>query len=137
MANALVAKGITVTFSGFSADLIDIDGPGFERESIDITHQGSGSWREKVPSPFANGKPIVLTVAYNGSLNGPSLITANPDPLSTLTLTLPVPRGLTNGAQHSVLAFITDISPTGSLGEKMTAQVTFEPTGEPTFTAAS
>lgn len=131
--NSLLATGITVTFSDLTADLVDIDGPSFLREFVDVTHQASGSWKEFKASPFSEGDEITLTMSLNGTVNGITLITSA---AGTLAITMPTPVGGTSGAAWSMTASVTGFRQSGQLGQKMPLEVTFKPTGTPSFTAA-
>lgn len=132
--NSLIAAGITVSFSDLTADLVDIDGPSFTRETVDVTHQSSGSWKEFKASPFVEGEDITLTMSLNGTVNPITLITGS---VNTLGITMPTPVGGTSGAVWATSAVVTGVKQAGQLGQKMTLEVTFKPTGTPSFTAAT
>lgn len=133
-ASAQLAKGITVTFSNFSGDLIDADFINLTRPGVDVTHQGSGNYREMLAGAFIENKPVNLTISYYGTINVETIMTTG---TSTLLITYPVPSGLTNGASHSVSAFCSNAKVTGKLGDKITGEFEFTPTGAPTFSVAS
>ncbi len=43
--DAAISTGITMTFSGFVFELLDVNGGNFTREVYDVTHQGTTDWR--------------------------------------------------------------------------------------------
>lgn len=131
---AQIAKGITVSFANLVGDLVDIDDCNFERPSVDVTHQQSGDFREKLEGAFIDQMPIVLVMAYHYSVNPVTLISSA---ASSLVVTYPVPSGLTNGAVSTVNAFCTKVARAGKLGEKSVFNVEITPKGTPSHTAAS
>ena len=131
---AQLAKGITVSFSNLTGDLIDIDDAMYERGSVDVTHQASGSYREKLEGAFADQLPITLVLSFHYSVNPTTLITAS---ASTFLVTFPTPSGLTNPPTLSVSAFCSKVGRSSKLGEKIVLNVEITPKGEPTYTPAS
>lgn len=131
---AQIAKGITVSFANLTGDLVDIDDCNYERPKVDVTHQASGDYREYLEGAFVDQMPVVLTMAYHYLVNPVTLIASA---ASTLTVTFPVPSGLTNGAVLSVTAFVTKVARSGKLGEKTVFNVEIQPKGTPSFTPAS
>lgn len=130
----IVSKGLTVSFSDFSARITDMDGPNLTRAAIDTTHQGTSTYREFIPSPFVDQDEISVTCQWNGALNQKTLIEGA---VGTLSITFPAPSDATSGASWSVSAFVTAVGPTQTLGELVTGTITFKPTGSPSFSAAS
>lgn len=129
---SIISKGFTFTLSNFSAKLMDIDGPGVNREALDITHQATTSFKEKTPSPFVDGEPINIKFQSNDTDNFATIITAS---AATFTLTYPIAIGRTTAASWAVTAFCTSIKQTGALGQIISGDITVTPSGVPTFTA--
>ncbi len=129
---SIVSKGFTISLSSFTGKLMDIDGPGLNREALDITHQGTSTYKEKTPSPFVEGEPINIKFQSNDSDSFATLITAS---ATTVTLTYPIAIGRTTAATWAVSAFLTSIKQTGALGQIIMGDATLTTTGTPTFTA--
>lgn len=132
---ALIAAGMNVSFADFSAEILDINGYGATRQAVDCTHQNSPNyWEESKPSPYKKAATITISCAFGGSFDPKTLIGGA---ASTLTITEPIPDGGTAGATWACTAFVTSVTKTGQRGQRMTADVVFELSGEPVFTAGT
>lgn len=129
---SIISKGFSFTLSNFTGKLMDIDGPGVNREALDITHQGTTAFREKTPSPFVEGEPISIKFQSNDSDNFATISTAS---AASFVLTYPIAIGRTTAASWSVTAFCTSIKQTGALGQVITGDLVMTTSGTPTFTA--
>ncbi len=59
--------GTTITFgtSGFTGEIVTIDGPNGTRAAIDGTHLGSTNYKTFTPSGLVDGGEVSLNVHYN------------------------------------------------------------------------
>lgn len=132
---ALISHGMSVSFSGFAAEIVDIQAyGGAQREAVDVTHQGSGNYMQFKPAPIVSSTDVTITCAFYGSQNPDTLIRGA---AGTLTITEPIPDGLSNGATYAATAFITAIQPSATHKAKIATNVTWKITGGWTFTPAS
>lgn len=129
-----LAKGITVAYSTMVSKLIDIKPMELSRPFVKVTHQASGSYEEMIAGAFIENKPITMTLQYLGTENYQTLMELAP---TTLTVTLPVPSGYTNGATIANTAGMSNFSSPYKLADLMVVDVEFTPTGGPTYTIAS
>lgn len=136
-----IGTGISIVFgtSGFTAQVLDVKGPGFKRESIDTSHMGTAAPgagqignRTAMPGDLVEVSELTLEVHLNPSTRPP--IHAAPE---TITITFPVPVGLTNPATWVFSGFVTGYDPSMPLEGKMVATLVVKPTGPVTVTAAS
>jgi len=115
--------GTTITFgtSGFSANLISVDGPGLERGSIDITHMGTSNAMAYIAQALYDVGEISVTFEFNG---------ADSPPISGATETITIDwAGATGSGSWSFSAFCTGYRPGASIGERMQATMTLKATG--------
>ena len=129
-----VGTGTTITFgtSGFSARVSSIDGPSMSRTTVETTHLATSQWRTHMPGDLADLGEITLTVHHDPSLTPPIRQAAE-----TVTITFPVPSGLTNPATCVFTAMCIGYSASIAIDELMTASMTLKGSGAPTITAAS
>lgn len=131
---AQLAKGITVSFSTMASKLLDIKPGDWSRPGVKVTHQASGTYEEMIAGAFIENKPITMTVQYLATENYQTLMELA---ATTLTITLPVPSGYTNGATIANTAWISNMSQAYKLADVMVIDLEFTPTGGPTYTVAS
>ena len=126
--------GVAIVFatSGFSARLQSVDGPNMSRESINTTHMGTTTALTFMPADLVDSGDLTLTFHFDPSLTPPINAAAE-----TVTITWPVPAGLSAGATWVASAFMTGYQPGAQIGELMTAQATLKISGAITITAAS
>ena len=136
-----IGTGIAIVFgtSGFTAQVLDVGGPGFSREAIDTSHMGTAAPgvnvlgnRTKMPVDLVDVGPLTLEVHFNPSSKPPLHAVAE-----TITITFPVPAGLTNPATWVFSGFVTKYDPKMPLENKMTATLEVAVNGGVTVTAAS
>ncbi len=129
-----VGTGTSITFgtSGFSARVASIDGPGFSRTSVETTHLSTTGNRTHMPGDLVERGELTLSVHHDPSLTPPIAAAAE-----TITITWPIPSGLTNAATWVFSAFCTGYSPSVAIDELMTASLTLKISGGVTITAAS
>ena len=124
-----IGHGATITFSGFTAEYQEIDGPSIERDAVETTHMTStGGYRTFMPGMIDMGE-VTCQVNFDPNTNPPQAGAAG-----TLTITWPVPEGGSTGAQWSCSAFVTGYKPTAPVDDRMTAEITWKLTSVPTFT---
>jgi len=120
-----VATGITVSLSGLSGDLLDVNHGGESCDMVDVTHQTSTeAWREFL-SGLKDGGEVTLTIAYAAG-SGPDM-PATGSAASTLTVTFP------NAPTFTADVFVSGKGFTASLGTKIVQDVTVKITGKPTW----
>lgn len=126
--------GVAIAFAttGFSARLQSVDGPSMSRPAIETTHMGTTTGKTFMPGDLPDYGEITLTVHHDPSLTPPINSAAE-----TVTMTWPIPAGLTTGAIWAGTAFMTGYTPGASIGELMTAQVTLKISGLLSITAAA
>ncbi len=131
-----VGTGTTISFgtSGFSAYILEVGGPGISREVVDTTHMGTTGGKTYRPGDLYDGGELSLSVAFDGSISPPMLAGEQPE---TITVTWPIPAGLSTGAIWSFSGFMSNYTPTSPIEDKMTASVTVKVTGSITLTAAA
>lgn len=136
-----IGTGISIVFgtSGFTAQVLDVGGPGFKREAIDIAHMGTAAPgagvmgnRPKMPGDLVDVTELTLEVHFNPSTRPPIHSVAE-----TITITFAVPAGLTNPATWVFSGFVTGWDPKMPLEGKMTATLVLAVNGGVTVTAAS
>ena len=129
-----VGTGTSITFgtSGFSARVASIDGPGFSRTSVETTHLSTTGNRTHMPGDLVERGELTLSVHHDPSLTPPIRQAAE-----TVTITFPVPSGLTNPATCVFTAMCIGYSASIAIDELMTASMTLKGSGAPTITAAS
>lgn len=99
-----VGDGTTVAFgtSGFTANIISVNGPSPTRQSIDQSHLGSSGWKTFLASGLVDGGEMSMTIQYDPTVSIPISAVAETvtiDPAgtgSTLSFT-----GFLTGATHS------------------------------------
>ena len=125
MAEMFEPMGTTITFdSGFLAQILDITGPDISRGDINISHFGTTDWHEFIPTALADGGELSCTIGFFPGTAPPIL---NAKEQVTITFT--------DSATTSwvFMGFMTGYSPTGTIGDKMTADVTIKASGEVAF----
>lgn len=131
---ALIGTSTTITFgtSGWTGEIASVDGPNETREAIDTTHLGTTGNRTFTPATLVDSGEVSLTCWYDPD---------EPPPIDgaaeTITITWPVPSGLSNGATAEFTGFITSVGRTTPLEEKIEGSITIKASGDITFTDAS
>ena len=116
-----IAVGIVVEFetTAYTFDLIDIQPVSFHRDALDDTHQGSpAGWLEFCPS--GNIDPGEMTVT---GVFAPGEFPPIDQPVEYVTITFP------DGDTFRFQGFMTDYTPSASLGEKLTFDATIKISG--------
>ncbi len=130
-----VGTGATITFgtSGFSASIISMEWGGLTREDVDTTHLGTTTAMTYIPGDLYDPGDLTITFQYDPDTQAP--ITAAAE---TITITYPIPSGLSSGATHAGTGYINSFTP-GSLtvDELMEAEAVVKFSGAISFVDAS
>lgn len=126
--------GVSISFSsGFIALIRGVRISNYNRDPIETTHASSTSgWRTFIPSDLKGGQQIEVDMLFKPDATPP--IT---DAAETVTLTFPVPSGLSNGATLASSGFLVAFGNEVPYDGVMTATATIQLTGAPTWTDAS
>ena len=126
MASPLVGTGTTITFgtSGFSANIMSVDGPGITREAIETTHMGTTTAKTFIPADLIDGGEMSFTMQFDGALDPPTDAAAE-----TITIDW---GGAGTGEKWTFSGFMTGFNPSSPLEELMTASATLKVTGDVT-----
>ena len=129
-----IGTGASVTFgtSGFSASIESINHNDISREAVNSSHLGTTNYHTFIPTDLTDPGEMELEIQHDPDeqlpINGAA---------ETITITYPVPSGLTNGATHQFSGFLTNYSISTPLEDKMMATITVKASGTITFTDAS
>ena len=125
-----LGHGTTISFSGFSAEVTDLDISGVTREALDVSNLSTDTWMEFVPGGLVN--PGTSNISFNFETGVIPPITSTT--ATTITITFPTDPGGNTGGTLVCDGFITDYSVTidGTI-RKATAVIKW--TGEMTWTA--
>jgi hypothetical protein len=115
MANE-VGTGTTVTFSGVTYDVLDVNFDGWEVPVIDFTHMGSSNTEQKA-GDLVNFGGVTVTVLFDGADGLPPVGTS-----ATLTID---PTTATGSYSFSGAAFLQSISIQVPLEDRMTADLRY------------
>jgi hypothetical protein len=126
--------GSSITFqSGFFAQFRVIEELGSMRESIETTHNASTSgWATFIPSDIKKMKRCRVQMLFNPDDTPPIDQAAE-----TVTITLPVPAGSSNGATVVASGFMTDATASIPYDDLMTMACELQLSGVPVWTDAS
>jgi hypothetical protein len=121
--NAADGHGLTMTFSGFSANIISLSGPNLARESIEKTHMGTVDWKEFMPADLADAGEVTVECEF-----APDAL----PPIHGATGALAITWGSPEADVWTCDAFMTGFQVNaGETGARMTASATFKLTGDP------
>jgi len=120
-----VSKGIVVTFTGLTGQLIDIDTGGDTADIVDVTHQESANEWKEFKSAFKEGGDVTLLLHFDPDATAPA-------PGATGTLVIAWPSGSTK--KFSASAIVKKVAEVkASLGAKISHGITFKITGAPNW----
>ena len=130
MSTAVDGFGTTVVFatSGFTANLLSVDGPGVERAAINSSHMATASsYMTYIPAKLSDGGSVDIEFEFNG---------ADAPPITAAAETITIDwAGDTGDGEYSFTGFMTNYSPSASVGERMTATATLKVSGVVSYTA--
>lgn len=121
---AQLGTGTTITMSGFTANIISVDGPSMSRESVQTSHMATTNYHTFIPASLVDGGELTLEVEHESTTAVP--ITNSP---TTVTIVW----GGTAGTSWSFTGFMTGYTPNAAIDERMTASVTVKVAGEITI----
>ncbi len=91
----------TITFSGWTPQVISIEIGAAERETIETTDLDDTSWKTYVPAALANPGTVTVVVHHTGDSEADITGAAG-----TLTVTKPIPSGGASGATEASTAHL-------------------------------
>jgi len=120
----------TITFgtSGFTADLLSVNGGAVTRDAIETTHMGTTTGKTFVPADIEDGGEYTMEIAFLGNLTLPTMGTAVAE---AVTIDW---GGTGTGYKWGFSGFVTstgDIS--ASINERMTTTLTIKVSGDITI----
>jgi len=123
-----VAHGITITFgtSGWTGQIVNVNGPNMTREALDTSHQGTTTAMTFVPADLYDPGGLDIDVHFN-----PDTGLLIDDAAETITITWP------SGATWEFTGFSTGFTVTGTHNQLLTASMTLKASGEITITPAA
>lgn len=126
--------GVAITFdSGFFGEINNVEGPSMSREAIDTSHAGTtGGFRTFQPSDLVDHGEVEVTIAFDPDQEPPIDQAAE-----TVTITYPIPSGMSSGATWQFSGFMTGATPTVPFDDKMTMSATLKVSGDITYTPAA
>ena len=113
--------GTTIAFAvtGFTANVISINGPNPTRESIDTTHLGTSNDKTFIPAALVDGGDFSMTIQYD-----PTVTIPINQPAETITID---PAG--SGSTLAFSGFLTGASHSFAVGELMQTDISGKVTG--------
>lgn len=127
-----IGHGATLTFGAFTANVISFDGPGLSVDDVETTHLGSASaTKEFIPGLEDSGE-VTAEIHFDPDEDDP-----RDEGTATLTITFPIPAGLSAGATWAASAYVNQYSPSTPVDDLMKASVKWRLTGVVTMTDAS
>lgn len=114
---AVIGTGATITHSGFTFGILNIDGPNIKREKIDANKMSTTTWKEYLFASLKDPGELTVEVEWTGAL--PTFATT---PAATV-ITFSNSNTLTGTA---VITSFTGVAP---LEDKMTATAVFSFSG--------
>lgn len=136
-----VGTGTTIVFgtSGFAAQVLDVTPPAPQREAFDAAHMGTA----KPAAGSMGNRPVVFSKLVDpGELSfelhfDPDDVPPIHEVAETITVTFPIPAGLTNGATWVFSGGVVGYEPSVPMDGKMVATVRVKVSGPIARTAAS
>ena len=131
-----VGTGTTIVFgtSGFSAEVMTINGNDITREDIETTHMGTTGYKTYIPGDLVEGGAIEMEINFDPDAQPP--ITGVPE---TITITFPLPAGGITPADVEFSGYVNSWSWADPMEEKMTADVSIKVDGvtDPVWTVSA
>jgi hypothetical protein len=119
-----IATGIQVTFTGLTAELVDVDHSGETTDTQEVTHQQSASNHKEFKASLTDPGEVTLALNFDQA--------ARPANGASGTLQITWPTGAGTFSCSAILTKGRQIS--AKLGQKITEAITFKLTGVPTWT---
>ena len=128
-----IGNGASITFgtSSFTASYISVEPPEFTRESIETSHLGTTSYKTFMADDLVDPGEMTCTIQHDPDEQPPFSGAAE-----TITITYPLPSGMSTAATLAGTGFVTSYKPGSSLenGTLMEAEMTIKFSGTMTFT---
>ena len=126
--------GCSITFgtSAFAGVLLAINGYAFSRPSIETSKMSTTTNHTFMPADLVDRGEIELEFEFDPSLTPPIASAAE-----TVTITFPVPSGLSTGSTWAASAFMTNYAPSAISGQRMPATAPLKVSGAVTITPAA
>lgn len=127
-----IGHGASLAFGSFSGNIISIDGPGLSVDDVETTHLlSAGGTKEFIPGLEDSGE-VTAEIHFDPDEDDP-----RDEGVATLTITFPVPAGLTSGATWAASAYVNQYAPSTPVDDLMKASIKWRLTGVVTMTNAS
>ena len=118
---AEIATDVTITFaSGFFAEALNVNLSGWERESIDVTHQGTTVAREFLPSKLYDPGEMEVEMQF---------VPGTAPPISSAPETITLTFTDTPATTYQMEGFMSAFTVTSELENKYTANSTIKFSG--------
>ncbi len=136
-----IGTGTTIVFgtSGFTAQILDVNPPNLSRESIPTSHMataapGAGVVGNKtfMPGDLVDPGELTFDIHFN-----PDTLPPIHKVVETITITFPLPAGMSTPATWAGQGFVTNYDPADPLEDKMTGALTVKMSGGITVVAAA
>ena len=129
-----VGTGTTIGFgtSGFSAEILNVDGASMTREVIDTSHMGTTTWRTFIPGDLSDPGEVTFEFHFDPDAQPPINGAAEP-----ITITFPLPAGQATPATLVGSGFISSWEFSDPFEDKMTANGTIKWSGALTWTPSA
>lgn len=126
----ILGRQVVYTIGGQSILGINTKGLTVNGEPVDVTDDNSDGWQELLATPGVRNAEITASLVVK-NLEMLRAIMTNDSQMYAFTGTYP------DGSSVAGNAFFANYSETGETAEAYTADVTFQLSGKPTFTAGS
>lgn len=140
--------GTTITFgtTGWAGNIVSLSPSGFERADIKTSHLGTAALSGHTYIPGDIFEPGELEIEFQVDTTNVTTATASAPtakfppykgPAETITVTLPVPAGLTTGAKFASSGFVKSVEYDVGMEELITGKMTVKLSGSITHTNAA
>jgi hypothetical protein len=119
MAAPYIGTGVTVTWSGFTGEVVDITPPSPKFEALKSSYQGTTTAHTFLQSKLYDGGDLKLDVWFDPAV---SSVMVHETTYDSITLTI-------ESSTWTFNAFVTGYEPTITLEELMKATITLKVTG--------
>lgn len=116
--------------SSFEANIIGIDGPNATRESIETSHLGTVNNMTFLEAALSDAGEISLEIEFDPDLVAPIGTSATPAATEEITVTWPLPVGMSTASTWVFDGFVTSYSGGAANGERMTGTMAIKITGD-------
>ena len=130
------STAIVFATSGFSANIIAIDGPSSSRESIESSHLGTVDDMTFFAASLADNGEVSLSIEFDPDIIWP-FGTGTIQLAEIVTITWPLPAGMATAATFSMSCFATGNSAAAANGERMEGSLTLKVSGAITQTPSA